>query len=62
VIRIPIVGGAETVLGEIKASARNDVKGNYSPVRWTRIREQNGKFYLVGDRIADFELPSPFGN
>ncbi|HEX6063364.1 MAG TPA: HEAT repeat domain-containing protein [Longimicrobiales bacterium] len=62
VIRIPIVGGAETVIGEIKASARNDVKGNYSPVRWTRIREQNGRFYLVGDRIADFELPSPFGN
>ena len=62
VIRIPIVGGTETVIGEIKASARNDVKGNYSPVRWTRIREQNGKFYLVGDRIADFELPSPFGN
>ena len=62
VIRIPIVGGTEMVIGEIKASARNDVKGNYSPVRWTRIREQNGKFYLVGDRIADFELPSPFGN
>ncbi len=62
VIRVPIVGGAEAVVGEVKASARNDVKGNYSPVRWTRIREMNGKFYLVGDRIADFELPSPFGN
>ena len=61
VIRIPIVGGAEVVVGEIKASARNDVKGNYSPVRWIRVREQNGRFFLVGDGIADFQLPSPFG-
>ena len=62
VVRIPITGGAETVLGEITAKARNDVKGNYSPVRWVRVRELNARFYLVGDGIADFELPNPFGN
>ena len=62
VIRIPITGGAEAVVGEIKTTTRNDVKGNYSPVRWMRVREQNGRFYLVGDRIDEFELPNPFGN
>ncbi len=61
VVRIPVTGGAETIIGEIKATARNDVKGNYSPVRWIRVRELDGRFYLVGDGITDFELPSPFG-
>lgn len=62
VIRIPITGGAETVLAELKANSRNDVKGNYSPVRWMRVREQEGRFFLAGEHIADFPLPSPFGN
>jgi hypothetical protein len=61
VVRIPINGGAEAVIGEIKVTAKNDVKGNYSPVRWIRVRELNSKFYLIGDGMADFELPNPFG-
>jgi hypothetical protein len=61
VVRVPVTGGQETVVGEIKASVRNDDHGNYSPVRLLRVREQNGQFYLIGERIAEFQLPNPFG-
>jgi hypothetical protein len=61
VIRSSLSGNQPAVVGEIKATARNTVAGNYSPVRWLRIRELNGKFYLVNDEIPEFELPSPFG-
>ena len=60
-IRVPFAGGDEKVIGEIAATAQNAVKGNASPVRWSRIQEREGRFYLVGETIADFELPSPFG-
>lgn len=62
VVRIPAAGGSETVLGELKATAKNSVKGNYSPVRWSRVREMNGGFYLIGETMGEFGLPSPFGN
>ncbi|HET9441556.1 MAG TPA: hypothetical protein VFO52_15375 [Longimicrobiales bacterium] len=62
VIRIPMAGGAEAVLGEVKVSVKNNVKGNYSPVRWSRVRELNGRFYLVGENMGEFQLPSPFGS
>ena len=61
VVRIPAAGGEPNVIGELVANAKNDVKGNYSPVRWMRVQERGGKFYLVGENITDFELPSPFG-
>ncbi len=62
VVRMPLSGANEAVIGEVRAAARNEVKGNYSSVRWVRIREVGGRFYLVGDKIEDFELPSPFAN
>jgi hypothetical protein len=61
VIRVPVAGGQETLLGEIKVSVRNDDHGNYSPVRMLRVLEQDGQFYLVGERVDKFQLPSPFG-
>jgi hypothetical protein len=56
------LAGAPSAIGELKTVAKNQVKGNYSPVRWIRVREMNGRFYLIGESIKDFELPSPFGN
>jgi hypothetical protein len=61
VVRSSLAGNQPAVVGEIRATARNAVAGNYSPVRWMRVREINGKFYLTGDDIREFELPSPFG-
>lgn len=61
VVRMPIAGGEAKVVGQLGATAQNNVKGNYSPVRWVRIREQEGRFYLIGDTIEEFELPNPFG-
>jgi hypothetical protein len=61
VIRSSLAGNQPAVVGEIKATSRNAVAGGYSPVRWLRIRELNGKFYLVNEEIDEFELPSPFG-
>ena len=61
VIRSSLAGNQPAVVGEIKATSRNAVAGGYSPVRWLRIRELNGKFYLVNEDIEEFELPSPFG-
>lgn len=60
VVRMPLTGGAGTILGELGVNAQNDTKGAYSPVRWARVREVDGKFYLVGDAFKDFELPNPF--
>jgi hypothetical protein len=37
-----------------------EVRGNYSPVRWLRVREADGRFYLVGEDVDVFELPDPF--
>lgn len=59
--RIPAAGGTATKLGQIGAKALNDLNGNYSTVRWARIREQEGTFLLTGDMIDPFTLPSPFG-
>jgi hypothetical protein len=62
VLRVSPAGGQATAIGELKTTARNLVKGNYSPVRWARVREVDGRFYVTGDAITDFELPSPFGS
>lgn len=62
VVRMPIAGGEPRVVGQIGATAQNNVKGHYSPVRWAHVREQEGRFYLVGETIEEFELPNPFGN
>lgn len=59
--RVPAIGGTATVLGQVGAQALNDLHGNYSTVRWTRIRENEGNFTLTGDLKEPFTLPSPFG-
>lgn len=61
VLRVSPAGGEESTLGEVKATAKNAVKGNYSPVRWSRIREMNGSFYIIGETMGEFGLPDPFG-
>ncbi|MGQ0813283.1 MAG: hypothetical protein ACT4O1_02325 [Gemmatimonadota bacterium] len=61
VMRVPVTGGTPASIGEISARALNNLKGNYSTLRWSRIEEQEGNFYLVGEMIDDFRLPSPFG-
>jgi hypothetical protein len=61
VVRSNLSGSASTVLGELDANAMNDLKGAASPVRWMRLHEVDGRFYLVGHTIKDFELPNPFG-
>jgi hypothetical protein len=61
VVRISLSGTGSTVLGELDANAMNNLKGAASPVRWMRLHQVDGRFYLVGQTIKDFELPSPFG-
>jgi hypothetical protein len=61
VMRIPAAGGTAVSVGQVGANALNALKGNYSTVRWSRIEEQEGTFFLVGEMIDSFKLPSPFG-
>jgi hypothetical protein len=52
---------AEVVeLGMLSAAARMDRRGNFSPVRWMRVREFGGEFFLMGEGLATFPLPDPF--
>lgn len=60
IMRVAMAGGTPQPIGQIGASALNDQKGNYSAIRWARIREQEGTFTLTGDMIDPFQLPSPF--
>ena len=60
VVRMPLAGGAEKVLGEVTATLSPTIKGNYAPPRWVRVRETDGRFFLMGDIGKPFELPSPF--
>lgn len=61
VVRIPLAGGVEQVIGEVTAVLSPTIRGNYAPVRWIRVREADGRFYLTGDIGKPFELPTPFG-
>jgi len=62
VLRQPLAtSDTAKVIGQIGALALNNLKGNYATVRWMRIREDEGVFYLVGDNIEAFKLPNPFG-
>lgn len=61
VYRVPAAGGTPAAIGQVGTSMKNDVHGNYSPTRWSRIEEQDGDFYLAGDGIT-LKLPSPFAN
>ena len=61
VMRMPVAGGTPVRIGQINARASNDLKGNYSNVRWSRVQEQEGSFTLVGEMLDPLPLPSPFG-
>jgi hypothetical protein len=61
VLRLPLAGGTPVSLGQVNARALNELKGNYSNVRWTRVQEQEGNFILIGEMMDPFPLPSPFG-
>jgi hypothetical protein len=61
VMRLPITGGTATTVGQLNARALNDMKGNYSNLRWSRVQEQEGSFVLIGEMLDPFTLPSPFG-
>ena len=58
--RVPVTGGTPVAVGQFGASMRHDLHGNYSPTRWSRIEEDEGEFYLVGESIPSFKLPNPF--
>jgi hypothetical protein len=62
VMRVPLAGGTPVSVGQVSARALNEVRGNYSNIRWSRVQEQEGSFFLVGDMIDPFPLPNPFGN
>jgi hypothetical protein len=59
--RIPAAGGTAVAVGQFGASIRNNLKGAYSPTRWSRIEEEDGDFYLAGETITPLKLPNPFG-
>jgi flavin-binding protein dodecin len=61
VMRVPLAGGTPASIGQVNARALNELKGNYSNVRWSRVQEQEGDFVLVGEMMDPFPLPSPFG-
>jgi hypothetical protein len=60
VFRADFAGGEPERLGEMGAFAEWKVKGNYSPVRWMRVAEQEGTFHLAGPGVDPFPLPDPF--
>ncbi len=48
------------MLGSANGFIQQGIHGNYSPVRWMRIEDRNGLFYLTGDTIEMFALPDAF--
>jgi len=49
-----------TVLGQLGTWAEMGQHGNYSPARWLRVVEQDGRYTLEGDGAETFQLPDPF--
>lgn len=47
-------------LGALGAFSSYAAAGNYSPVRWMRVEDRGGYYYLAGDEIEQFALPDPF--
>lgn len=62
VYRASLEGGAPESLGSLTATLSRQRFGNASPVRWMRVVEVSGEFFLEGERMDRFALPSPFGD
>lgn len=60
VLRIPAAGGTSDLVGSLQTSTSYGRRGSYSPARWFRIIENEGNFYLSGENMEPFLLPSPF--
>jgi hypothetical protein len=60
VMRIPATGGTADLTGSLTTSVSHGRRGSYSPARWFRIIENEGNFYLSGENMEPFLLPSPF--
>ncbi|CAN5807467.1 hypothetical protein BH23GEM9_BH23GEM9_25240 [soil metagenome] len=49
-------------IGEMSVVTTFDRHGNYSPLRWMRVEDRSGNFYLTAaGTSAIFSLPDPFG-
>jgi hypothetical protein len=49
------------LLGTLTGLAAFAVHGAYSTVRWMRVEDRGGLFYLDGDNVETYALPDPFG-
>ncbi|MBR9989061.1 MAG: hypothetical protein KFH98_04850, partial [Gemmatimonadetes bacterium] len=50
-----------TLLGSASATVTFARYGNYSPVRWMKVEERSGSFYLTSSHMEIVTLPDPFG-
>lgn len=51
----------DAVLGDITALATFERHGGYASVRWMRVEDRGGTFFLAGEGTDTFTLPDPFG-
>ncbi|MEO5509255.1 MAG: hypothetical protein ABIS27_01400 [Longimicrobiales bacterium] len=54
--------GEPKLLGSAGSFARPNTHGNYAPVRWMRVEDRGGSFFLTGETLEEFALPNPFAN
>jgi len=60
-VKLPFIGeGAPQVIATTTVETKVELAGNYSPVRWARVREESGLFYFSGEGVEPVRLPSPF--
>lgn len=59
VYRSSFSGEPPELVGEMTATVRPEVHGNYSPARWMVVSETPEGFVLRGENISPFPLPSP---
>lgn len=62
VVRGSFTGAELEVIGQLTARARTEVHGNYSPVRWMRVRQRGDGFWLEGEGVDAFRLPAGLGS
>ena len=60
VMRASFAGGVPQEIGELRASARADVRGGASPVRWMVVGEARDGFVLRAPGMTPFVLPGPY--